>query len=145
MFYLVEDNKIIFGFRKYNWETGLEKKDFQHTSWLSSIADPGPRATTYCLLPHYVCFGCPHNRLCQSREIGDEFHYVLQCPNFASERKKSNSKIFFQQVKLSSLFNKKKPETIRKLCKLIDIINKKISSPSIKINYTSVSISIICI
>ena len=40
-----------------------------------------------------------HNRLCQSREIGDEFHYVLQCPNFASERKKSNSKIFFQQAK----------------------------------------------
>ena len=32
-------------------------------------------------------------------------------------------------LKLSSLFNKKKPETIRKLCKLIDIINKKISSP----------------
>jgi hypothetical protein len=31
-----------------------------------------------------------HNRLCQlcqSREIGDVFHYVLQCPNFASERK----------------------------------------------------------
>ena len=31
-------------------------------------------------------------------------------------------------LKLSSLFNKKKPETIRKLCKLIDMINKKISS-----------------
>jgi hypothetical protein len=72
-----------------------------------------------------------HNRLCQSREIGDEFHYVLQYPNFTSERKKYNSKIFFQQAKriLSSLFNKKKPETIRKLCKLIDIINKKINSP----------------
>jgi hypothetical protein len=28
-----------------------------------------------------------HNRLCQlcqSREIGDEFHYVLQCPNFVT-------------------------------------------------------------
>jgi hypothetical protein len=32
-------------------------------------------------------------------------------------------------LKLLSLFNKKKPETIRKLCKFIDIINKKISSP----------------
>ena len=32
-------------------------------------------------------------------------------------------------LKLSSLLNKKKPETIRKLCKLIDIMNKKISSP----------------
>ena len=39
-----------------------------------------------------------HNRLCQlcqSREIGDEFHYVLQCPNFVTDRKKSNSKILF--------------------------------------------------
>ena len=71
-------------------------------------------------------------QLCQSREIGDEFHYVLQCPNFVTDRKKSNCKILFNRpntLKLSSLFNKKKPETIRKLCKLIDIINKKISSP----------------
>jgi hypothetical protein len=40
-------------------------------------------------------------------------------------------KYFFNRpnaLKLSSLFNKKKPETIRKLCKLIDIINKKMSS-----------------
>ena len=33
---------------------------------------------------------------------------------------------------MSSLFNKKKPETIRELCKLIDVINKKISSPEKK-------------
>jgi hypothetical protein len=36
---------------------------------------------------------------------------------------------FIYTLKLSSLFSKKKPETVRKLCKLIDIINKKISSP----------------
>ena len=66
-------------------------------------------------------------------EVGrDEFHYVLQCPNFVTERKNLIPKYFFNRpnaLKLSSLFNKKKPETIRKLCKLIDIINKKISSP----------------
>jgi hypothetical protein len=41
-------------------------------------------------------------------------------------------KYFFNRpntLKLWSLFIKKKPETIRKLCKLIDIINNKISSP----------------
>jgi len=76
-----------------------------------------------------------HNRLsqlCQSREIGDEFHYVLQCPNFITERKNIIPKYVFNRsnaLKLSSLFNKKKPKTIRKLCKLIDIMNKKISSP----------------
>jgi hypothetical protein len=71
-------------------------------------------------------------QLCQSREIGDEFHYVLQCPNFVTDRKNLIPRYFFNRpntLKLSSLFNKKKPETIRKLCKLIDIINKKISSP----------------
>ena len=71
-------------------------------------------------------------QLWQSREIGDEFHYVLQCPNFVTDRKNLIPKYFFNRpntLKLSSLFSKMKPETIRKLCKLIDIINKKISSP----------------
>ena len=39
-----------------------------------------------------------HNRLCQlcqSGEIGDELHYVLQC----NCKKKINSKIFVQQAK----------------------------------------------
>ena len=55
-----------------------------------------------------------HNRLCQFCEIGDEFHYVLQCPNFVTERKIIIPKILFNRpstLKLSSLFNKKKPET----------------------------------
>jgi hypothetical protein len=76
-----------------------------------------------------------HNRLCQlcrSGEIDDELHYVLECPNFARERKNIIPKYFFNRpnaLKLSSLFSKRKPETVRKLCKLIDMINKKISSP----------------
>ena len=62
-----------------------------------------------------------HNRLCQlcqSCEIGDEFHYVLQCPNFVTERTIIIPRILFNRpsaLKLSSLFNKKKPQTIRKL------------------------------
>jgi hypothetical protein len=38
-------------------------------------------------------------QLCQSCEIGDEFHYVLQCPNFVTERKIIIPKILFQQTK----------------------------------------------
>jgi hypothetical protein len=52
--------------------------------------------------------------------------------HFVTDRKNRIAKHFFNRpntLKLSSLFSKKKPETIRKLCKLIDIINKKISSP----------------
>jgi hypothetical protein len=56
MFYVVEDNKIIFGFRKYNCETGLKKKRFSTHFLVSNIVDLGPRATTYCLLSHYVCY-----------------------------------------------------------------------------------------
>jgi hypothetical protein len=70
--------------------------------------------------------------LCQSGEFGDEFHYALQCPNFASERKYIIPKYVFNRpntLKLSSLFNKKKHETVCKLCKLIDIIKRKMSSP----------------
>ena len=33
--------------------------------------------------------------LCQTCEIGDEYHYVLQCPTFAIERKYIN--IFFNR------------------------------------------------
>ena len=43
-----------------------------------------------------------HNRLCQlcqSCEIGDEFHYVLQCPNFVTERTIIIPRILFQQTK----------------------------------------------
>jgi hypothetical protein len=40
-----------------------------------------------------------HNRWCQSCEIGDEFHYVLHCPNFVTERKIIIPKILFQQTK----------------------------------------------
>jgi hypothetical protein len=46
---------------------------------------------------------------------GDEFHYVLQCPNFVTDRKNLIPKYFFNRpntLKLSPLFNKKKPETV---------------------------------
>ena len=82
-----------------------------------------------------------HNRLCQlcqSREIGDEFHFVLGTDHltwtgglwfFVSFKIFSRIQHWNIWQKLSPLFSKLKPETIGKLCKLIDIINKKISSP----------------
>jgi hypothetical protein len=55
------------------------------------------------------------------------------CPKFKNKKKKKkNPKYFFNRpnlLKLSSLLSKKKPATIRKLCKLIDVMNKKIRSP----------------
>ena len=66
-------------------------------------------------------------------QVVDEFHYVLQCSNFVTERKNLIPKYFFTRpnaLKLSSLFNKKKPETIRKLCKLIDIVNNNLIARS---------------
>jgi hypothetical protein len=57
---------------------------------------------------------------------------TLTWTNFVTERKNLIPKYVFNRpsaLKRLSLFNKNKHETIRKLCKLIDIMNKKISSP----------------
>jgi len=56
VFFFVEDNKIISGFRKCNWWTRLKKKGFSTHFQLSWVVD---QATTYCLPLHYICLGCP--------------------------------------------------------------------------------------
>jgi hypothetical protein len=64
--------------------------------------------------------------------LGDEFHYVLQCPNFVTDRKNLIPKYFLNRpntLKLSSLFNKKKPETVRKLKLTLLIIITLFSKP----------------
>jgi hypothetical protein len=59
--------------------------------------------------------------LFESCEIGDEFHYVLQCPNFVTERKIIIPKILFNRpsaLKLSSLL---RPTSIGNLW--LDVLN----------------------
>ena len=69
------------------------------------------------------------NRICPScnlNAIGDEFHYILQCPIFQVQRQKYLDNKYLidpDQNKLSDLFQTKNFNSLRKLAKLIIEIN----------------------
>ncbi|MEW8548531.1 MAG: reverse transcriptase family protein [Candidatus Thiodiazotropha sp.] len=57
-------------------------------------------------------------QLCQKNDIGDEFHYLLICPYFNDERKKSINQYFFKRpniLKFSELLNMKNETKLIKL------------------------------
>ena len=71
--------------------------------------------------------------LCDSNDIGDEYHYIMNCGSFMFERKKflptycwSNPNIY----KFDQLFNSCNIVILEKLCKFIKVINVKVSPPS---------------
>jgi hypothetical protein len=68
------------------------------------------------------------NRLCNictDAEIGDEFHYILQCKSLANERKLYLSQSFsrgFNTLKFGQLFQIKNKPKLTKLCKFIRVL-----------------------
>ena len=63
--------------------------------------------------------------LCQSVDLGDEFHYLFICPLLHKERTQLLSKYFYikpNMYKMNLLFNSKKQGTLRKLCNFCKII-----------------------
>ena len=77
-----------------------------------------------------------NNRLCQicnTRKLGDEYHYVLECPVFNNVRKLYLKKYYIQNVnviKLKSLFQSRNLKILKNLCLLINSINDRICSPT---------------
>jgi hypothetical protein len=79
-----------------------------------------------------------HDRLCHlcdSNDIGDEFHYVMTCSFFNNERKyylpyycqkKKNANI----LKFNQLFSSHNIVVLEKLCKFIKVITVKVSALS---------------
>ena len=75
------------------------------------------------------------NRVCQKcnlREIGDEFHYILNCKALTLQRKKclltkhiANRNI----ITFSEIMSSKKQSFLRKLCTFVKTINELCSSP----------------
>lgn len=68
---------------------------------------------------------CP---LCNTGDLGDEFHYILICNFFLNDRKKCINSDYYNPpntLKMSELFNNNCCETRAKLCKFISIILKK--------------------
>jgi hypothetical protein len=75
------------------------------------------------------------NRLCNisaDTEIGDEFHYILQCKSLANERKLYPSQYFSRGIntlKFGQLFQNKNKPKLTKLCKFIRVLQYHASPP----------------
>lgn len=55
--------------------------------------------------------------MCDSKSIGDEFHFILECTHFVNDRKMFLSKIYHENpnvIKLSELVNTFNVENIKK-------------------------------
>ena len=76
------------------------------------------------------------NRICTlcNYEIGDEFHYLINCKNteITNGRKTLIPKYFCQNpntVKFDALFNLKNRKLLFNICKFIEVIMERVSSP----------------
>ena len=70
--------------------------------------------------------------LCNSGDIGDEYHYIFSCSAFEDDRKSFVKQKFRYRpniVKFKELMNSKNLLDLNNLCKFIRIINKRIDSP----------------
>ena len=64
--------------------------------------------------------------LCEDHDIGDEFHYLLQCKYFSQERKQYLKKYYFtgpNVLKFAEVLSSKNIGTLRNLAKFIRIIS----------------------
>ena len=67
-------------------------------------------------------------QLCDSGDIGDEFHYLFLCQFFVNERKKFLIEYYYKNpntLKMSELFNNDDHMTLINTCKFITIIMEK--------------------
>ena len=75
------------------------------------------------------------NRTCNIRdknEIGDEFHYVLQCPSLHNDRRRLFDSTYLTRVniwKFANLFQSRNKIKLRHHCKFIKIILSKTRPP----------------
>ena len=63
--------------------------------------------------------------ICQTNEIGDEFHYLFKCNYFYEDRKKYIKKYYYRHpnmYKLSKIFNNVNDKELLNLAKFVNII-----------------------
>ena len=73
---------------------------------------------------------CTH---CNKNELGDEFHYILDCPFFEQDRNIYIPKYYYSRsnaLKYKLLFSSKKKSELIKLSKFINRINKTVCTPA---------------
>ena len=74
--------------------------------------------------PERIC------NLCNNNQVGDEYHYILECKYFKVQRSLYLHKKYTDRpntLKFNSLFSTKNTTTLIKLSKFISVINKGIS------------------
>ena len=72
--------------------------------------------------------------LCDKRDIGDEFHYLLSCSFFANTRRGLLPSCYPQHpncIVLKNVLNEKDELKLANTCKLISVILKQFPSPFI--------------
>ena len=72
---------------------------------------------------------CPH---CNSQQIGDEFHYLLECKTLSAHRILYINKYYWSRpniIKFNELMNTTNIEKLKKMCTFIRIINNIICLP----------------
>ena len=72
-----------------------------------------------------------NERLCSyyKSDIGDEYHYLLVCNNFKKERSKFVKTYYYKRpntIKFQQLINIKDENSLKNLCRFIDIIMKTV-------------------
>jgi hypothetical protein len=70
--------------------------------------------------------------LCNSDDIGDEFHYIFSCSKFDDNRNLLNRQKFRNRpnsLKFSSLMNSNNLSDMNNLCKFIRIVNQMLDFP----------------
>ena len=70
--------------------------------------------------------------LCQSQDIGDEYHYLLTCTSLREERKLYIKPKLYKRpntMKFRELMNSQHPPDLYNLCKFIRIINQRLDPP----------------
>ena len=66
--------------------------------------------------------------LCNTNDIGDEFHYILTCPTLATERNSLLKPYYFRRpniLKYKELLNTRNKNTLSKLSKFVELIMSK--------------------
>ena len=70
--------------------------------------------------------------LCNLNKLGDEYHYLLECPFFSNDRRINLGNYFTTRcniLKFKTLLQYINVQKLRKLCNFIRIINSKVCSP----------------
>ena len=73
-------------------------------------------------------------KLCKSKDIGDEFHYLLKCTDHVIQNSRIQNLSKYYQcnpnvIKFENLFNVTKKKELIKICKFLDTIIERVKSP----------------